>query len=67
MFYEKITVCNNGRARYQLEIGPIKNFTVSEEFAASVCNLPEAYSEKTYLDFIDRWGTVCIISSYYLV
>ena len=67
VFYENITVCNNGRARYQLGLVPTKKFTVSEEFAADVCNLPEAYAEKTYLDFIEDWGTVCILNYYYLV
>ena len=35
VFYEEKSVCNRGRARYQLDLAPIKKFPVSEDFAAA--------------------------------
>ena len=58
VFYEEKSVCNRGRARYQLDLAPIKKFPVSEDFAAVICCLPDQYSERTYYQFIERWGTV---------
>lgn len=58
VFYEEKNVCNKGRARYQLDLAPIKKFPVSEDFAATVCVLPEGYNERAYFDFIEKWGTV---------
>lgn len=60
VFFEEKKVCNRGRARYQLDLAPIKKFPVSEDFAVAVCTLPERYSERTYFNFIERWGTVSI-------
>ena len=58
VFYEKKAVCNNGRARYQLALTQQKNFSVTGEFAASVCNLPQTYNKMAYFRFIEKWGTV---------
>ena len=58
VFYEEKAVCNHGRARYQLALTQQKNFSVTEEFAASVCNLPQTYSKMAYFRFIEKWGTV---------
>lgn len=63
VFYEEKKVCNRGRARYQLDLAPIKKFPVSEDFAAAVCGLPDDYSERTYFNFIERWGTVSYLGS----
>ena len=62
VFYEEKDVCNKGRARYQLDLAPVKKFPVSLDFAASVCVLPEEYDEKAYFNFIERWGTVIILN-----
>ena len=64
VFYEDKHVCNKGRARYQLDLAPIKKFPVSLDFAASVCVLPEEYDEKAYFNFIERWGTVSILNRF---
>ena len=61
VFYEEKNVCNRGRARYQLDLARIKKFPVSEDFAAAVCVLPKNYDEKAYFNFIERWGTVCVL------
>ncbi|XP_078382883.1 uncharacterized protein LOC144665526 [Oculina patagonica] len=61
VFYEEKNVCNRGRARYQLDLAPIKKFSVSEDFAAAVCVLPENYNEKAYFQFIERWGTHIVV------
>ncbi|CAH3162231.1 unnamed protein product [Pocillopora meandrina] len=61
VFYEEKKVCNRGRARYQLDLAPIKKFPVSEDFAAAVCGLPDDYSERTYFNFIERWGTHIVV------
>ena len=52
VFYEDIHVCNKGRARYQLNLAPVKNFPVSADFAATVCALLGSYNEKKYFDFL---------------
>ena len=62
VFFEEKKVCNRGRARYQLDLAPYKKFPVTEDFSAAVCGLPDSYSERTYYDFIERWGTVGIMS-----
>ena len=62
VFYEEKDVCNKGRARYQLDLAPVKKFPVSLDFAAAVCVLPEQYDEKAYFNFIERWGTVSVLN-----
>ncbi|KAJ7389165.1 hypothetical protein OS493_033251 [Desmophyllum pertusum] len=61
VFFEEKKVCNRGRARYQLDLASIKKFPVSEDFAAAVCALPDRYSERTYFNFIERWGTHIVV------
>jgi len=61
VFYEEKNVCNKGRARYQLDLAPIKKFPVSEDFAATVCVLPEGYNERAYFDFIEKWGMHIVV------
>ena len=53
VFYEEKHVCNKGRARYQLDLAPVKKFPVSADFAATVCTLPGSYNEKVYFDFLE--------------
>ena len=60
VFYEDKHVCNKGRARYQLDLAPVKKFSVSADFAATVCTLPGKYNEKAYFDFLEGWGTVSL-------
>ena len=60
VFYEEKHVCNKGRARYQLDLAPVKKFPVSADFAATVCALPEGYNETAYFDFLEDWGTVSL-------
>ena len=35
-----------------------KNFSVTEDFAAAVCNLTEHFDKNVYRNFIDKWETV---------
>ena len=58
VFYEEKKVCNKGRARYLLDAASSKNFSVTEDFAAAVCNLTEHFDKNVYRNFIDKWGTV---------
>lgn len=56
MFYGEKKVCNKGRARYLLDVASSKNFSVTEDFAAAVCNLTEHFDKNVYRNFIDKWG-----------
>ena len=58
VFYEEKNVCNKGRARYLLDVASNKNFSVTDDFAAAVCNLTEHFDENVYRNFIEKWGTV---------
>ena len=58
VFYEEKKVCNKGRARYLLDVASSKNFSVTDDFAAAVCNLTEHFDANVYRNFIDKWGTV---------
>ena len=64
VFYEDKHVCNKGRARYQLDLAPVKKFPVSADFAATVCALPGSYNEKAYFNFLEDWGTVNLFKCY---
>ena len=58
VFYEEKKVCSKGRARYLLDVASSKNFSVTDDFAAAVCKLPEHFNTSVYRNFIDKWGTV---------
>lgn len=58
VFYEEKKVCNKGRARYLLDVASSKNFSVTDDFAAAVCNLTEDFDKNVYRNFVDKWGTV---------
>lgn len=58
VFYQKQSVCNMGRVRYLDELAPTHNFSVTENFAAAVCALPDTYNAAVYMKFLDTWGTV---------
>lgn len=57
VFQDYTTLCNMGHARYRLNLAISDHFSVSREFAASVCRLPTTYNEAIYMKFIDDWGT----------
>ena len=62
VFIEKKEVCNMGTARYQLSLARVEKSSVTKEFAASVCRLPEEYNQGAYRRFIDKWGTVSVLT-----
>ena len=64
MFYDFKKICNRGEVRYRLALARLKlpGFTVTDDFAAAVCSLPGKYDQKRYLYFIERWGTVSVLS-----
>ena len=64
VFFEKKEVCNNGTARYQLDLARVEKYSVTKEFAASVCRLPEEYDGAAYRRFIDKWGTVSVLTTF---
>ena len=61
VFFEKKKVCNEGKARYLLELAKVHKYSVTEAFAAAVCQLPEVYNQADYSRFIDIWGTVSML------
>ena len=62
VFFEKKEVCNMGTARYQLSLARVEKYSVTKEFAAAVCRLPEEYNQGAYSRFIDKWGTVSVLT-----
>ncbi|XP_068755958.1 uncharacterized protein [Montipora capricornis] len=61
VFFEKKKVCNNGTARYQLDLARAEKYSVTKDFAAAVCSLPEEYDKGAYRKFIDNWGTHIVL------
>lgn len=61
VFFEEKKVCNLGTARYKTDEAKVSKFTVTNDFAAAVRNLPEEYNQGRYLKFIDDWGTVSVL------
>ena len=55
---EERHVCNLGRVRYKTSLAMANSWPVSDEFAASVCQLPADYDHKAYMKFIEDYGTV---------
>ena len=66
VFFEKKEVCNKGTARYQLSLARVEKYSVTKEFAASVCRLPKEYDQGAYSRFIDKWGTVSVLTVFSL-
>ena len=62
VFFEKKEVCYMGTARYRLSLARVENSPVTKEFTASVCRLPEEYNQGAYRRFIDKWGTVSVLT-----
>ena len=62
VFFEKKEVCNKGTGRYQLSLARVEKYSVTKEFAAAVCRLPEVYDQGAYSRFIDKWGTVSVLT-----
>jgi len=61
VFFEKKKVCNEGTARYLLELAQVDKYSVTEAFAAAVCRLPKVYDQRAYRIFIDSWGTDIVV------
>lgn len=61
VFFEKKEVCNMGTARYQPSLARVEKYSVTKEFAAAVCRLPEEYNQGAYRRFIDKWGTDIVL------
>lgn len=59
-------ICNKGEARYQLKSVENEGWTLTDEFAASVCGLTVKFKKreekKKYFDFLKYWGTVSEIN-----
>ena len=56
-------ICNMGRVRYKHQLARARSWPVTDEFAASVCDLPSkddgSNNERmAYINFIEAWGTV---------
>ena len=62
---QKSKICNYGRARYLYEnaVAREPGYTLSRSFQNSInYQLPLRYNERAYMEFIDNWGTVAILS-----
>ncbi|PVD27599.1 hypothetical protein C0Q70_12763 [Pomacea canaliculata] len=57
VFRDEQTVCNLGNARFAEELAEWLNISITDNFAAAACRLPEVYSRDIYMDFLDDWGT----------
>ena len=58
---QKTKICNYGRARYLYENGVAgePGYDLSRGFINSVeYQLPTTYKKKSYMQFIEKWGTV---------
>ena len=58
VFQDEQQVCNLGHVRFAEELSDWLNVTVTDSFASAVCQLPQKYSQREYMDFLDSWGTV---------
>ncbi|XP_067676943.1 uncharacterized protein [Haliotis asinina] len=63
VFWQQESACNMGQVRYLDELAPTHNFSVTENFAAAVCALPDTYNAAAYMNFIDTWGTHVITTA----
>ena len=61
VFFDDVTVCNLGRARYVDELALADRFPLSRDFVADACALPATFDPVEYMRFLDTWGTVSII------
>lgn len=61
VFFEKKKVCCLGTAQYLLDSARVEKRSVTNDFATAVCNLPEAYDQRTYRTFVENWGTVSAV------
>ena len=58
---QKTKICNYGTARYLYAnaLARQPEYTLSRSFINSVkYELPTMYSQRAYMKFIDKWGTV---------
>ncbi|KAL9974320.1 hypothetical protein ACROYT_G011342 [Oculina patagonica] len=55
-------ICNKGAARYRLGEVQARQWTLTDEFAYSVCQLPVKYKRgDEYFQFLEDWGTHVVI------
>ncbi|XP_033637903.1 uncharacterized protein LOC117298694 [Asterias rubens] len=57
VFFDDVTVCNLGRARYVDELALADRFPLSRDFVADACALPATFDPVEYMRFLDTWGT----------
>ncbi|XP_038049832.1 uncharacterized protein LOC119723332 [Patiria miniata] len=57
VFFDEVTTCNFGRARYVTELAFTDRFPLSRDFVASACALPTTFDLVEYMRFLDTWGT----------
>ncbi|XP_064637893.1 uncharacterized protein LOC135494074 [Lineus longissimus] len=57
VFFEENVVCNLGTVGYRLDVAKVNGYSVTRDFAASVCALPDKFSKSAYKNFISKWGT----------
>ena len=52
-------ICNKGTARYRMGEVQARQWTLTDEFAYAVCQLPVKYKKgNEYFQFLEDWGTV---------
>ena len=57
--YTKAETSNYWKVTYmQLWESSLKGYGLSESFKSVVSNLPEAYDQQLYAQFVENWGTV---------
>lgn len=60
---QKTKICNYGRVRYLYEnaVARARGYTLTRGFMNSVkYQLPSRYNRQAYMQFIEKWGTVCL-------
>lgn len=57
-FKDFTTVCKDRQEHFGDQV------TVTQEFAETVCTLPETYNAEAYHEFVDYWGTVITVCNY---
>lgn len=67
VFQDHVSRCKLSTATYKPENGFTQHSTVTRDFAAAVCSLPESVDETSiqdYYQFLNIWGTVTFISDF---
>jgi hypothetical protein len=58
IYQDAATYCKLGHVRYSMKLAESDHYPVTREFAADVCSLPVTYDANSYMQFIEKWGTV---------